>query len=117
MVVTDVPEGHLGRNMPTVMELKTWLDDQGLTVQELAQELDVPLKAAQDWVFRGKVPAEGNQDRLMEYVLAACTHRWVIEISNGPLSAGVCRRCGQNREFQNSFDTPGWQISQWRKAE
>ena len=38
--------------MPTMMELKSWLEDQGLTVAELAQELDVPLKTAQDWVYR-----------------------------------------------------------------
>ena len=42
------------------MDLKTWLDDQGLTVRVLAQELAVPLKTAQDWVYRGAVPSAAN---------------------------------------------------------
>ena len=75
--------------MPIMMDLKTWLETQGMTVRELAQELDVPLKTAQDWVYRGKAPSPGNQDRLTQYVLATCAHHWVIEVSNGPMSGGV----------------------------
>ena len=101
--------------MPTMMELKTWLEEQGLTVGELAQELDVPLKTVQGWVDRA-APSMENQDRLNEYIFAKCAHHWVIEASNGPLSGGVCRRCGQSREFQNSVDTPPWPISQRKKA-
>ena len=102
--------------MPTMMDLKTWLEEQGLTVRELAQDLDVRREVAQDWVYRGKAPSPENQDRLTQYVMATCAHHWVIEPSNGPLSGGVCRRCGQSREFQNSMDTPPWPISQRRKA-
>ncbi len=98
------------------MDLKNWLLDQGLTVRELALGLDVPLKTAQDWVYRGVVPSQDNQDRLQEYVLATCAHHWVIERSTGPLSGGVCRRCGHHREFQNSIDTPPWPISQRRRV-
>ena len=38
------------------MDLRTWLLDQGLTVPELALELEAPLKTEQDWVYRGVVP-------------------------------------------------------------
>lgn len=29
-------------------------------------------------------------------------HRWTIETPNGPTARGVCKRCGGEREFQNS---------------
>ncbi len=39
-----------------MLELKPWLSVQGLTVRDFALGLDVPLKTAQDWVYRGVVP-------------------------------------------------------------
>ena len=30
-----------------------------------------------------------------------CQHHWLIESPNGPVSKGVCRLCGAEREFQN----------------
>ena len=32
-----------------------------------------------------------------------CCHNWIIEPANGSTSAGVCRRCGEEREFKNSI--------------
>jgi hypothetical protein len=32
-----------------------------------------------------------------------CHHFWVIEVANGPKSAGTCRVCGEVREFFNAF--------------
>ena len=32
-----------------------------------------------------------------------CPHFWDIEAANGPRSRGVCRRCGETREFFNAF--------------
>jgi hypothetical protein len=32
-----------------------------------------------------------------------CTHYWVIESANGPTSRGVCKFCGEQREFRNSW--------------
>ena len=55
-----------------MMDLKTWLGGQPLTVREFALDLDVPLKTAQDWVYRGVVPSVENQEKLMEYVHAHC---------------------------------------------
>jgi len=33
-----------------------------------------------------------------------CTHWWEIEIANGPTSQGICKFCGETRDFFNSFD-------------
>lgn len=35
------------------------------------------------------------QDRL------GCQHHWLIDSPNGPVSRGICRACGEEREFQN----------------
>ena len=82
--------------------LKSWLSDQGLSVREFALELDVPLKTAQDWVYRGVAPSVENRNRLVGYISSSCRHHWVIGTANGPTSNGVCQRCGHQREFQNS---------------
>ena len=33
----------------------------------------------------------------------ACPHFWDIESANGPSSKGVCRNCGETKEFLNAF--------------
>ena len=86
------------------MDLKTWLGGQPLTVRQLALDLAVPLKTAEEWVYRGVVPSTENQNKLAEYVHAHCAHYWVIAVPNGPISKGVCQRCGHVREFQNSAE-------------
>ena len=87
-----------------MVDLKPWLAVNGLTVRDCALELDVPLKTAQDWVYRGVVPSTTNQDKLTEYVHAHCTHHWVIAVPNGPTSEGECQRCGHVRKFENSTE-------------
>ena len=39
----------------------------------------------------------------MEQELQSTEHRhyWKIAQANGPTSAGVCKHCGENREFRN----------------
>ncbi len=32
-----------------------------------------------------------------------CSHYWIIEIASGPESRGVCRYCGEEREFLNTM--------------
>jgi hypothetical protein len=32
-----------------------------------------------------------------------CHHYWIIEIANGPKSRGVCKYCGETREFFNAM--------------
>ena len=90
-----------------MVDLKPWLAVNGLTIRNFALELDVPLKTAQDWVYRGVVPSTANQSKLMEYVHAHCAHYWVIAVPNGPISEGKCQRCGHVREFNNSAEYGG----------
>jgi len=47
-----------------------------------------------------------NRSNLKEKQSAAkttCRHYWVIETASGPTSRGVCKICGEEREFQNSW--------------
>ena len=82
------------------MNLRFWLNQQGLSVREFAFQMAVPLKTVQGWVYRGKEPSGVNREKLNE--LVNCTHHWVIESPHGPLSEGVCQYCGEEREFKNS---------------
>ena len=82
--------------------LRLWLSEQGLSVRELALQMEAPLKTVEDWAYRGVAPSPVNKKRLDDFVEHECTHHWVIESPNGPLSAGVCQRCGGEREFENS---------------
>ena len=36
-----------------------------------------------------------------------CCHYWIIERSQGPTSWGVCKFCGEEREFDN-FGPEAW---------
>ncbi len=95
-----------------MLDLKTWLREQGLSVNELAELLGVPSTAAEDWVYKGVMPNPANLDTLNNLIAAVCAHDWVIEASNGPLSEGECQRCGEKRQFSNSVDNPAWPILQ-----
>ena len=35
-----------------------------------------------------------------------CPHYWVIEAAAGPTSQGVCKYCGEKKEFQNMMPNP-----------
>ena len=96
-----------------MVDLKSWLRAQDVSVRELAAQLDLPRKTVEDWVYRGALPSPYNNNRLIEFIGAECTHHWVIESANGPLSEGVCRRCGERREFTNSIDSPPWLRGSW----
>ena len=87
------------------MNLRLLLRQQGVSVRQLALELEVPLKTVQDWVYRGVVPSPANKEKLDEVV--TCTHHWIIERPEGPISKGRCRLCGEEREFANSVETQG----------
>ena len=32
----------------------------------------------------------------------ACRHHWIIEMPNGPVSHGLCKNCGIERDFYNN---------------
>ena len=103
------------QDVPT-MNVKLLLQQQGLSVKQLAAELEVPLKTVQDWVYRGVAPSPAHQEKLDEVV--DCKHHWAIEKANGPISKGTCRVCGEEREFSNSVETwGGWtpRSGKWRE--
>ena len=48
---------------------------------------------------------EREEDNVLKEDLSenACPHFWDIEAANGPSSQGICRRCGERKEFLNAF--------------
>lgn len=36
-------------------------------------------------------------------VKGQCKHYWMIEVADGPMSRGMCKYCGEAREFFNSI--------------
>ncbi len=92
-----------------MIDLKSWLTGHDLSVREFALEIGVPLKTAQDWIYRGTVPSAENQRKLDEFIV--CAHHWVIDTPSGPVSQGTCKVCGEVRAFQNSVDTG---LQTWR---
>ena len=38
----------------------------------------------------------------------ACRHHWAIQPATGPISQGVCRLCGEVREFKNYVEAATW---------
>lgn len=40
----------------------------------------------------------------------ACRHRWRIAPPNGPISAGVCRLCGAERDFPTTTVDTVWDL-------
>lgn len=91
-----------------MVDLKSWLREQGLSVREFAARSDLPRKTVEDWVYRGAMPSQHNNERLNEFIGAECTHHWVIESAHGPLSRGMCQRRGEQREFKNSAEFTPW---------
>ena len=87
-----------------MLNLRFWLREQELSVRELASILDVPLTTVEDWVYRGAAPSQHNAELLHEFISAHCADHWLIEAANGPLSEGVCQRCGEARGFSNSAE-------------
>ena len=39
---------------------------------------------------------------------SGCKHQWIIDTPAGPPSKGVCRLCGQERQFQNYIEGSFW---------
>ena len=41
--------------------------------------------------------------------IGVCTHHWVIDPPNGRTSPGVCKRCGEHRDFANANESVMWE--------
>ncbi len=92
-----------------MIDLNIWLRQQGLSVRELAAGLELPLRTVEDWVYRGVQPSPANGVILEDFMrLTMCTHHWVIETANGPVSRGVCNLCHAVQEFENSPVLTKW---------
>ena len=37
-----------------------------------------------------------------------CRHQWLIDSPAGPSSKGMCRLCGEERDFQNYIEGSSW---------
>lgn len=44
-----------------------------------------------------------------------CTHHWIIEAANGPISMGYCKNCLETKEFRNSELEFDWKHPATRK--
>ena len=38
-----------------------------------------------------------------------CRHHWLIESPHGPTSMGICKLCGEQKEFRNSASDLLWE--------
>ncbi len=88
-----------------MVDLKSWLTDQKLTVRVFALALKAPLKTAQDRVYRGAKPSAENRGRLTDFISSRYAHHWLIEAANGHVSRGLCKLSKDVQEFENSTYT------------
>jgi len=51
----------------------------------------------------------GQQAAEVKVGLPPCRHYWVIETPTGPTSPGLCRLCGERREFKNYLEGHNWE--------
>jgi len=56
-----------------------------------------------------KVLEKGMDELIEETCADTCIHHWVIEPPEGPVSKGVCRKCGQERQFDNYMPHSVWE--------
>ena len=45
----------------------------------------------------------------VESTQAECRHHWIIDTPAGPVSRGVCKLCGEAREFRNFLEGGYWE--------
>ena len=41
-------------------------------------------------------------------IVVICQHHWEIKAADGPTSPGMCRFCGEARDFKNYVETATW---------
>ncbi len=70
-------------------------------ISTAAARMGITPKAVRNRLGRGTLDGT-KQDGRWYVALGPCTHHWMIETSYGPTSKGVCRLCGEEREFDNS---------------
>ena len=53
-------------------------------------------------------PQESTPLSAQDASTATCCHHWAIQPATGPVSQGVCRLCGEVREFKNYVEAATW---------
>ncbi len=81
-------------------------------ISTAAARMGITPKAVRNRLGRGTLDGTKQDGR---WYVALCTHHWMIETSYGPTSKGVCRLCGEEREFDNSLEAFTW-VTQAKKA-
>lgn len=72
------------------------------------EERPVPTRKSAAKTKRSTAASESTAATAPE-TTSECTHTWVIDPPNGPVSEGHCRDCGEHKEFRNSYEyTPSW---------
>ncbi len=83
-------------------------------ISTAAARMGITPKAVRNRLGRGTLDGT-KQDGRWYVALGPCTHHWMIETSYGPTSKGVCRSCGEEREFDNTLEAFSW-VTQAKKA-
>ena len=52
---------------------------------------------------------EKQKKAVVEIQPGGCQHHWAIETPAGSTSKGLCRRCGEERDFRNSAEDYIWE--------
>ena len=50
----------------------------------------------------------GTETVTQEQYQEECVHHWMIDSPSGPASRGVCRKCGQEKDFPNAIADSLW---------
>ena len=71
-------------------------------ISTAAARMGITPKAVRNRLGRGTLDGT-KQDGRWYVALGPCTHHWILETTSGrSTSTGVCRLCGEKREFYNS---------------
>ena len=54
------------------------------------------------------ITKEINKEELDEGANSGCSQHWMIGDPDGPMSAGICKHCGAQKEFMNYFEGSSW---------
>ncbi len=54
-------------------------------------------------------PVQGTPEGMEK---ETCIHYWIIDPPYGPVSDGVCRKCGDVKQFQNYLPRSTWDTEQ-----
>ena len=71
-------------------------------ISTAAVRMGITPKAVRNRIARGTLDGV-KQDGRWYVALGPCTHHWILETTSGrSTSTGLCRLCGEEREFYNS---------------